>query len=156
LEQPFDSVHGAGFRMIVFRNVLDGAEHIALVRGTIAPDSPTLVRMHRADMAADVLGEAGGRAQLVGQAIEALAREPEGGVLVVLRDPDPQALSNRLQSAQDSDHQRERMLREYGVGAQILRQLGVRRMTLLSNAPQKIVGLEGYGLEVAGWRGFTE
>lgn len=155
-ERPFDSAFGEGFRMVVFRNILDGAEHIALVRGPIRADAPTLVRMHRTDFTADVLGEAGPRARLVERALAVMAAEPEGGVVVLLRDPDPQALSRRFQEPQDGDGLRERMLREYGVGAQILRELGVRRMVLLSSAPQKVIGLEGYGLEIDGWRAFPE
>ena len=155
-ERPFDSAYGVGFRMVVFRNILDGAEHIALIRGAISPETPTLVRMHRTDFAADVLGEAGARARLVEQALSVIAAEPTGGVVVLLRDPDPQALSRRFHEPPDGDGLRERMLREYGVGAQILRELGVRRMTLMSSAPQKVIGLEGYGLEIDGWRAFPE
>jgi 3,4-dihydroxy 2-butanone 4-phosphate synthase/GTP cyclohydrolase II len=155
-ERPFDSVAGDGFRMAVFRNVLDGAEHVALIHGVISPETPALVRMHRTDFAADVLGEVGPRARLVEQALSIIAANPSGGVVVLLRDPDPKALSRRFQEPQDRDGLRERMLREYGVGAQILRELGVRRMTLLSSAPQKVIGLEGYGLEIDGWRPFPE
>jgi 3,4-dihydroxy 2-butanone 4-phosphate synthase/GTP cyclohydrolase II len=154
-EQPFANAHGA-FRMVVFRNQLDGAEHVALVRGDIDPARATLVRMHRADIASDVLGEAGGRSGLVDRALAALAQEPEGGVFVLLRDPDPAALSKRFAPEGEAEPHHQRMLREYGVGAQILRDLGVRRMTLLSNARQKVIGLVGYGLEIAGWRDFAE
>src|SRR6185437_11319056 len=55
LERPFDSTYGGRFRLIVYRNILDGTEHVALTKGKIDPDKPTLVRMHRVDMAADVL-----------------------------------------------------------------------------------------------------
>ncbi len=154
-ERPFENAHGA-FRMVVFRNQLDGAEHVALVRGPISADASTLVRMHRADIAVDVLGEAGGRAGLVDRALAAIAQEPEGGVLVLLRDPDPAALTKRYAPQGEVEPAHQRMLREYGVGAQILRDLGVRRMTLLSNARQKVIGLVGYGLEIADWRDFSE
>jgi 3,4-dihydroxy 2-butanone 4-phosphate synthase / GTP cyclohydrolase II len=154
-EQPFANAHG-DFRMVVFRNQLDGAEHVALVRGSIDPQAAILVRMHRADIASDVLGEAGGRAGLVDQALAAIAREPDGGVFVLLRDPDPGALTKRFAPETEPEPHEQRMLREYGVGAQILRDLGVRKMTLLSNARQKVIGLVGYGLEITGWRDFTE
>jgi 3,4-dihydroxy 2-butanone 4-phosphate synthase/GTP cyclohydrolase II len=154
-EQPFENALGV-FRMVVFRNQLDGAEHVALVRGAIRPEGQTLVRMHRADIAADVLGEAGGRSGLVERALAVIANEPEGGVFVLLRDPDPAALTKRFAPRGEGEPHHERMLREYGVGAQILRDLGVRKMTLLSNARQKVIGLVGYGLEIAGWRDFTE
>jgi len=92
----------------------------------------------------------------VDQALAAIGAEPAGGVFVLLRDPDPAALSKRFAPQGEEEPQHQRMLREYGVGAQILRDLGVRRMTLLSNARQKVIGLMGYGLEIAGWRDFTE
>lgn len=154
IEAPFASRWGDGFRLLVFRNALDGQEHAALVKGAIAPDRPTLVRMHRVDFMADILSEAGPRAGLVDEAIRTLAAEPDGGVIVLLRNLDPGGLSARAAGA--SPEPPDRMLREYGVGAQILRDLGVRRMVLLSNAPQKIIGLEGYGLVVDGWRPFGE
>ncbi len=154
LEASFGSRWGADLRLIVFRNALDGQEHAALVKGSIDPGRPTLVRMHRVDFLADILGENGPRAGLVEQAIAAIAAEPEGGVVVFLRNLDPDGLSGRL--AGTNSEAPDRMLREYGVGAQILKDLGVRRMVLLSSAPQKIIGLEGYGLVVDGWRAFRQ
>jgi 3,4-dihydroxy 2-butanone 4-phosphate synthase/GTP cyclohydrolase II len=111
--------------------------------------------MHRVDFASDVLGEAGARAGLVDAAIAQIAAEPAGGVLVLIRNLDPFGLTRRFGMAPEPTDPHERALREYGVGAQILRELGVRAMTLISDAPQKIVGLDGYGLTIAGWRGFS-
>ncbi|MFZ4122138.1 MAG: 3,4-dihydroxy-2-butanone-4-phosphate synthase [Caulobacterales bacterium] len=153
LEQPFESAFGKGFRLVVFRGLIDGAEHIALVKGTIDPVRETLVRMHRSDTVTDVLGEAGPRARMVERALATIADAPEGGVLVLLRDPDLKALTRRLAPHPDEPSPQERMLREYGIGAQILRELGVGKMTLMSNKqPARIIGLVGYGLEVVGWR----
>ncbi|MEJ0023556.1 MAG: hypothetical protein WDN76_09070 [Alphaproteobacteria bacterium] len=139
--------------MIVYRNKLDGSEIAVVMRGEVRADRPVLVRMHRLEFTVDVLGEAGERGGLVPRAMRELAAEPEGGVLVLLRDTRLDALSRRVKGG--DDHERdlhERMLRDYGVGAQVLRDLGVRRMVLLSNTPQKIIGLDGYGLTVDGWR----
>jgi 3,4-dihydroxy 2-butanone 4-phosphate synthase/GTP cyclohydrolase II len=156
-EGDFDSRWGAGLRMVLFRNALDGVEHVALVKGAIRPDRATLVRMHRVDFAADVMGEAGARSGLVEAAMAEIAAAEEGGVLVLLRDPDPIALGKRFGAhAPDPEPAEARMLREYGVGAQILRDLGVGAMLLLSNHPQKIIGLDGYGLTVMGWRPFKD
>jgi 3,4-dihydroxy 2-butanone 4-phosphate synthase/GTP cyclohydrolase II len=155
-EAPFESDFGDGLRMVIYRNVLDGVEHVALVKGRIERERPTLVRMHRFDFAADVMGEAGGRSGLIGRAIAAIAGEPEGGVVVLLRDPDPKALGKRFGAVESDIAPDERMLREYGVGAHILRDLGVQRMLLMSDHPQKIIGLDGYGLSVNGWRPFVK
>ncbi len=149
-ETPLDTTFGEGFRTIVYRNKLDGAELLAVVRGAIRPERPVLVRMHRFDFPGDLLGEHGAREALIPKAMRAIAADPDGGVMVLLRDPMPGPLARRLPLG--GDHDDARMLREYGVGAQILRDLGVARMILLSNAPQKIIGLEGYGLSVEGWR----
>lgn len=155
METPFETRHGS-FRLIAFRNVLDGVEHVALVKGQPHAQTPFLVRMHRVDFAADVLGQAGPRAGLVDAAIAQIAAEPEGGVLVLIRNLDPLGVTRRFGASPAHGDPHERALREYGVGAQILRELGVRAMTLISNAPQKIVGIDGYGLSIAGWRPFSE
>ena len=152
-ETPFETRHGM-FKLVLFANTLDGQEHVAMVRGEPDAKKPTLVRMHRVDFAGDIIGEKGSRAGLIDRALATIAAEPDGGVLVLLRNLDPLNLSKRfgLQSADVAPE--DSALREYGVGAQILRELGVRQMVLLSNARQRVIGLEGYGLTIAGWRTF--
>jgi len=151
-ETPFDVRGGKGFKLVVFRNKLDGVEHAALVKGEIAADKSTLVRVHRIDFAADVMGGYGARAGLIERAVAEI--ESEGaGVVVLLRDLVPDALSRRL-SGEPLEFEEDDMRRVIGLGSQILRELGVGRMTVLAGAPQKLVGLEGYGLSVDGWRGF--
>lgn len=151
LERPFKTRHGE-FTLVLFRNQLDGQEHVALMRGKPKAGQPTLVRMHRVDFAADIAGEAEGREGMIDKALAEIAGEPEGGVLVLLRNHDPLMLSKRFGLTELDAPPEEMALREYGVGAQILRELGVRSMMLLSNARQRIIGLEGYGLSVTGWR----
>jgi 3,4-dihydroxy 2-butanone 4-phosphate synthase/GTP cyclohydrolase II len=154
LESDFDSAWGGKFRIIVFRNTLDGAEHIALVKGRIQGDQPALVRVHRVDFLADFLGETGKREGLVRRAIEKLSGSEEPGVAVFVRmgmgEEIARALGGQdIQPSGDAAHP----LREYGVGAQILKDLGVRRMILMSNTrPNVLPGLDGYGLTVEGWR----
>lgn len=155
VETDIDSVYGSGFRLMVYRNLLDRSEHVALVRGRIDPDRATLVRMHKVDFATDILGETGPRAGLVAAAMRAIAADPGGGVIVFVRETDVNALSRHFGGETHDDERRVKALREYGVGAQILRDLGVRRMTLLTNTPQKIVGLDGYGLIVEDRRPFA-
>jgi 3,4-dihydroxy 2-butanone 4-phosphate synthase/GTP cyclohydrolase II len=152
-ETPFEVRGGKGFRLVVFRNKLDGVEHAALVKGEIAADKPTLVRVHRIDFAADVMGGYGARAGLIDRAVAEIDKEG-AGVIVLLRDLVPDALSRRL-SGEPLEFEEDDMRRVIGLGSQILRELGVGRMTVLAGAPQKLVGLEGYGLSIDGWRGFT-
>jgi 3,4-dihydroxy 2-butanone 4-phosphate synthase / GTP cyclohydrolase II len=151
-DTPFEVRGGKGFRLVVFRNKLDGVEHTALVKGELKADKPTLVRVHRIDFAADIMGGYGARAGLIDKALAEI--EAEGaGVLVLLRDLVPDAISRRL-SGEPAEREAEDELRVVGIGSQILRELGVGRMIVLANAPQKVVGLEGYGLSIDGWRGF--
>ena len=152
-EVPMHTQYGDGFRIAIYRSKIDDTEYVAVVRGAVKSERATLVRMHRIDYGADLLGS-GGRAGLIPRAMEEIAADEDGGVLVLLRDARPGAIARRFGAEQDEQGPDARMLKEYGIGAQILRDLGVRKMTLLSNAPQKIVGLEGYGLSVEGWRSF--
>jgi 3,4-dihydroxy 2-butanone 4-phosphate synthase/GTP cyclohydrolase II len=158
-EAPFATTFGDGFSVVIYRNKVNGIEIGAMVRGTINPDRPTLVRMHRLEFAADLLGEPGPRAELIPKALREIAAEPDGGVMVFLYDAEAGAFTNHLiMMGRGESHNPEleaRKLREYGIGAQILHDLGVRRMTLLSNSPrQQIIGLDGYGLSLAGRRPF--
>lgn len=151
-EAPFETRVGTGFKLVVFRNRLDGVEHAALVKGEINADTPTLTRVHRIDFAADVIGGYGARAGMIDKALAEI--EAEGaGVLVVLRDLMPNALSRRL-SGEPPEQEGADELRVIGIGSQILRELGVGRLIALSDNPQKLVGLEGYGLSIDSWRGF--
>ncbi len=151
-EAPFATRAGKDFRLIVFLNRLDGVEHAALVKGEIRADKPTLVRVHRVEFAADVIGGMGARAGLIDQSLDEIEREG-AGVLVLLRDLEPNALTRRLSGKVELDSGDAQ--RVIGIGSQILRELGVGRMIVLANAPQRLVGLEGYGLTIDGWRGFT-
>lgn len=150
VEAPFESRAGKGFRLVVMRNRLDGVEHAALVKGDIQADKPTLVRVHRIDFATDILGGFGDRAGLIERAIAEIDKDGVG-VVLLLRDLAPDALSRRLTGGA-VDSEEDDMRRVIGLGSQMLRELGVGRMVVLAGAPQKLVGLEGYGLTVDGWR----
>ena len=138
------------FGLSVFRSLVDAVEHVALIKDTVDPAEPVLVRMHKVSFTDDVLAAAGGRAELVEQAMATLAEHDGPGVMVFIRETNPNAITERFGAAPaDAPDDREaRRLREYGVGAQILLDLGVRKMILLATAPQTIIGLDGYGLEV--------
>ncbi|MGH6958483.1 MAG: 3,4-dihydroxy-2-butanone-4-phosphate synthase [Caulobacteraceae bacterium] len=151
LERPFDSTYGGHFRMLVYRNTIDHTEHLVLVKGRIDPDKPTLVRMHRVDMAADMLGHVESRRDYVPAAMKAIAAEDGAGVAVFLRDPNPAWLSERYSDGALGASP-EHALRDYGVGAQILLDLGVREMVLLTTRPVRPAALDGYSLKIVGWR----
>ena len=135
---------GGAWRVIVYASTLDHGEHLALVKGDLARPEPVLVRMHAASMLHDLVA---GRAEHeLHQAMEAIARE-ERGVVVLLRDWRSDGLSQAIRA------RRERRatapeLRDYGIGAQILADLGLRDIIRLSDNPRPVVGLEGYGLSV--------
>ena len=149
LERSFDSHYGGTFRMVVYANTLDGTEHVALVKGDVAGGGPVLVRVHKLDVVADLLGEAAdGRGRELHAAMELVGREGRG-VIVLIGEDRPRALSDRLSS---TDTGAGSELRDVGLGSQILLDLGVRAMCVLSNSERTIIGLDGFGLEVAGWR----
>jgi 3,4-dihydroxy 2-butanone 4-phosphate synthase/GTP cyclohydrolase II len=146
IEQPFTSEYGGDFRLFIYRNVLDGSEHAVLVKGHIKADEPTLVRMHAVDFFADVLGHAEARRTYIAASLQALADHDGPGAAVFLRDNGP--LSERIVHSH-LDYMGQRSLRQYGVGAQILLDLGVREMILMSlTANPK--GLVGFGLKIVG------
>ena len=138
--------------MVVYVNTVAYAEHIALVKGDITTAAPVLVRMHALNVLDDVLGDRrGGRDEVLHTAMRAIAAEGRG-VMVLIREPLPTSLSDRVRARQDAGRTANSELRDYGVGAQILLDLGVRDMILLSNTKRTIIGLEGYGLNVVGQR----
>jgi len=148
LETPFDSAYGGRFRMVIYRNVIDQTEHVVLTRGRIDPDKPTLVRMHRVDLATDMLGADEARREYVPRALKALTEHDGAGVAVFIRDSNPHWLSERYGQPQ-ADHSHN-VLRDYGIGAQILIDLGVRDMLLLTSSKTILPGSAGYGLRIVG------
>jgi 3,4-dihydroxy 2-butanone 4-phosphate synthase/GTP cyclohydrolase II len=153
LEQPFTSRTGGDFRLIIYANKVAYAEHIALVKGDVSTPGPVLVRMHSVNILDDVLGDmASNRSRDLHASMEAIGREGRG-VVVLIREGYPTFLSDKLKAkeegiAPDGGHE----LRDYGIGAQILRDLGVSEMVLLSNNPMTVVGLEGYDLKIVSRR----
>jgi 3,4-dihydroxy 2-butanone 4-phosphate synthase / GTP cyclohydrolase II len=151
-ETVIESHHGGPFTMHVYRNRVTGAEHVALVKGDVTSPEPVLVRMHALDILHDLLGDVRrGRAGSLTAAMRTVADEGRG-VIVLLRDAQPFSLADRLRARDGASSGSPAELRDYGVGAQILLDLGVRRMSLLTNMRKTIIGLEGYGLTVVGQR----
>jgi len=151
MDTPFDSVHGGPFRLMLYRNTIEGAEHVALVHGKIDPNKPTLVRMHQVDFAADLLGHVEERQSYIPRALKAITQSAEPGVVVFLRDPALHGLAERL-AGPDKPAAVDRSIKAYGVGAQILLDLGVRDMIVMSSTRPNPTALEGYGLRIVGWR----
>ena len=152
LESVLNSRYGGSWRLIVYLNKVTYAEHIALIKGDITEDAPILVRMHSLNVMEDVLGDqsgsrGGGELQSAMRSIADKGR----GVVVVMREPTSTALSEKIRSkikSATSEGGTENELRDYGVGAQILLDLGIKEMILLTNSEQTVIGLEGYGLSI--------
>jgi 3,4-dihydroxy 2-butanone 4-phosphate synthase / GTP cyclohydrolase II len=149
-ETKVESAFGGAFDLKAYATTVDPAEHVALIKGDVASGGPVLVRVHALSTMDDVISIGTHRETLVHKAMDIIGREGRG-VLVLIRESRPDAVSARL--TRETGGQGQQRLIEYGIGAQILLDLGVREMVLLSNSPaRKIVGLQGYGLAVVGHR----
>ncbi len=150
-ETRIDSAFGGEFDLKVYATSVDHAEHIALVKGDVAAGGPVLVRVHAVNTLDDLLSAKGARENLVHKAMQAIGEEGRG-VIVLIREDAVETISARLNAEKSAGNSQQRLI-DYGIGAQILLDLGVRQMVLLTNSPaRKIVGLEGYGLTVLGHR----
>jgi 3,4-dihydroxy 2-butanone 4-phosphate synthase/GTP cyclohydrolase II len=155
LETVLKTDYAGDFKLYAYVNKVSYAEHLALVKGDIDPEGePVMVRMHALNVLDDVLGDtsAGKNGEL--QAAMQMVDRAGKGVVVIIRESQPTSLTDRirsrLQTGQTGDRPASNELRDYGVGAQILLDIGVRNMTLLSNTERTIIGLDGYGLHVDG------
>jgi len=149
VETDFQSHHGGAWRMMVYVNTIEYAEHIALVKGDITTPEPVLVRMHALNIFSDLLGYRPFEQDVLADSMRIVA-EAGRGVVVILRQTRPTFVSDVVlrRVAEDIDRRR---VKEYGVGAQILLDLGVKDMILLTETPEKkVVALDGYGLNIVG------
>jgi 3,4-dihydroxy 2-butanone 4-phosphate synthase/GTP cyclohydrolase II len=144
--RPFDSEYGA-FTLHVFRSQLDGRQHLALTMGTLGPE-PTLVRVHTENVLSDLFRAKGlpGHQMLSG-ALAAVAKAGRGVVLYMQPENSSESLLRCL-DAKPGDALPPMSFRDYGIGAQILVALGLGKIRLLSSSTRKVVGLDGYGLEI--------
>ncbi len=156
-EASLDSAYGGKFRILAYHTDVDDGEHIVLVKGEIRPEEPVLVRAHAEFLPGDVFAlTQRNTGALLHRAMELIAAEGKGVVLYLRRDgrgAELKALSRMRQSDQarrpSTDPQTLAMdFREYGIGAQILRDVGVRKIRLITNYPRRLVSLPGYGLEI--------
>ena len=145
VSRPLKSIHGGDWDVSIYENTVDGTEHIALVKGDISGSEPVLVRVHPYNFVNDLLGEVNARGGLLYEAMRKVGEEGRG-VVVIIRDSEPFSLADRIRHELGEDAPGP--LRDYGVGAQILHDIGVKEMILMTNKPRPVVGLEGYGLTI--------
>jgi len=160
VESHIESRFGGRFELRIYRNKIGQSEHVALFCGDVSSDEPVLVRMHQGNILADSFGDVtpgeffGGEARARGGELEASMRMIAAagrGVVVMIRDAAPDVMSQAIREREGQSVSRPiAELRQYGIGAQILADLGVRKMILLSNTKRNIVSLEGHGIEVVG------
>ncbi len=151
IESDFLSRFGGKFRMIVYTATHEYAEHIALVKGKIDGAPPVRVRMHSLNLLQDLLGEMPHGSSLLQAAMQQIGSY-ESGVVVLIREPIRTSVSDRLRLKLGEEPHAPMDLRDYGIGAQILLDLGVRDMILLSNSKRAVIGLEGYGLTIKSYQ----
>lgn len=146
-EKKFVSKSAGEFKLITFKSEVDDIEHIALVKGKISAKSPTLVRMHHLNILNDCLDDAENKKSgLLKKAMKEIEKNGSG-VVVIIRQPH-ESISDLF----NGENTKTKELRNYGTGAQILTDLGIKNMRLLSSTQKAVIGLEGYGLKISGYK----
>lgn len=150
-ETSFESRFGGSFTMRIYINKVEYSEHIVLIKGKVDPHKPTLVRMHALDILHDVLGDKYDEKATDLHAAMQRIDSAGNGVVVLLRESRRPVLLDKIKVRMGEQEAPQAHLRDYGIGAQILLDLGVKEMILLSNSKRPVVGLEGYGLTIKGY-----
>jgi 3,4-dihydroxy 2-butanone 4-phosphate synthase/GTP cyclohydrolase II len=144
-EGAYTHAAGGDWRVIVYANTVEYQEHLVLIKGDVSGPEPVMVRMHAVDLLDDMTGSPHWIA--VHNAMHMIANAGRGAV-VMIREHRPTALAERVRMLAAGTRRPQRELRDYGIGAQILLDLGVKNMILLTNSRRTVIGLEGYGLNI--------
>ena len=147
-----NSKFGGQFQTIIYKSKVDNIEHLALVKGQIKSDEKIMVRMHHLDFFSDILGEVPSSSILQKSMLK--IADNKRGVIVIIRQPN-HSLSDLTENDASVQSSRQKELRNYGIGAQILLDLGVKDMILLTNSKKSIIGLEGYGLKICDYQNIS-
>ena len=152
--------YGGEFKLIVYENDVDNMQHVALIKGEITPDDEVLVRVHSECLTGDVFGsERCDCGDQLHRAMRMVAEAGKGVIVYMHQEGRGIGLVNKIKAYELQEQGKDTVeanialgfkadLRDYGIGAQILADIGVRKMRLLTNNPKKLVGLEGYGLTI--------
>jgi 3,4-dihydroxy 2-butanone 4-phosphate synthase/GTP cyclohydrolase II len=144
-EGAYQHPAGGDWRAVVYANTVEYQEHLALIKGDVSGVEPIMVRMHAVDLLDDMTGSPHWIA--VHNAMHMIAKAGRG-IVVLIREHRPTALAERVRMLGSAAPGPTRELRDYGIGAQILLDLGVKNMVLLTNRRRTVIGLEGYGLNI--------
>ncbi len=144
-ETVLDTIGGGEFRAVVYHNTAEPGEHVALIKGDLSGPDPVMVRMHSFNVFDDIFSAE--KSLELHRAMEMIAEEGRG-VVVMIRNPNTTVFSDRIRAMKDKAEMHKPQLREFGVGAQILGDLGIHEMILLTNTPKSMIGLEGYHLSI--------
>ena len=134
-EDSFESDYGGSWRMLTYRNKIDGSESYVLQKGEVKPGEPTLTRVHPISIFDDVLGKPSPRKRTLQRAMQAMGEHGSGVIVIITGRP-------------ASGYGQSEAERNVGIGSQILADLGVEDMILLSNSQPNVVAIEGYGLNI--------
>ena len=144
-ERPFESNKGSNFTLKIFENTLSHEKHYALVKKITSSDNLYPVRMHKLNIEKDIFAEKNMFGDEINHSFDIIEKNGSGAIVIINNNIAPNILK-AFDQRQKQDNKLE--LREYGVGAQILKDIGIKKITLLSNSNKKIIALHGFGIEI--------
>ena len=152
-ESILESKFGGDWRIIIYKNIIDNSEHMALVKGIIDSNKTILVRVHALDLLSDVLGDQSSNrnGSELSLAMDTISKN-KNGIIILIRDSSSESLSKKVSEIINKNSFHNDSVRDIGVGAQILLDLGVKNMTVLYNTSTTAIGLDGFGLTIKNWK----